>query len=76
MKKLLIIIPKDSLLNSYLMKNFRVYTKISDLEDKVCYKFIGFSSPMETINYLVNMFMLSDFSVECSCGDFTLFVRS
>ena len=76
MKKLLIIIPKDSLLNSYLMKSFRVYSKISDLDDKVCYKHIGLSNPMETISYLITMFMLSDFSIDCSYGDYTFRVRS
>ena len=76
MKKLLIIVPKDSLLNSYLMKNSRVYAKISDLDDKVCYKHIGLSSSMETITYLVTMFMLSDFSINCSYGDYTFCVCS
>ena len=76
MKKLLIIVPKDSLLNSYLMKNYRVYSKISDLDDKVCYKYLSLPNPMETINYLITMFMLSDFSVNCNYGDYTFRVRS
>ena len=76
MKKLFIIVPKDLLLNSYLMKSFRVYSKISDLDDRVCYKHIGSSSPMETITYLITMFMLSDFSINCDYGDYTFFVRS
>ena len=76
MKKLLIIVPKDSLLNSYLMKNFRVYSKISDLEDKVCYKYLGLANPMETVTYLITMFMLSDFSVTCNYGDYTFLVHS
>ena len=76
MKKLLIIVPKDSLLNSYLMKSFRVYAKISDLEEDVCYKHIGLSSPMETISYLITMFMLSDFSINCDHGDYFFIVHS
>ena len=76
MKKLLIIVPKDSLLNSYLMKNYRVYSKISDLEDKVCYKYLGLPNPMETVTYLITMFMLSDFSVNCNYGDYTFLVHS
>ena len=76
MKKLLIIVPKDSLLNTFLMKNFRVYAKISNLEDSVCYKHIGLSNSMETITYLVTMFMLSDFYINCSNGDYTFLVRS
>ena len=76
MKKLLIIVPKDSLLNSYLMKSFRVYSRLSEIEDMVYYKYIGLSNSMDTINYLITMFMLSDFSVNCNYGDYTFLVRS
>lgn len=76
MKKLLIIVPKDSLLNSYLQKTFNVYAKVAEIEDMVYYNYIGFSSPMETINYLVTMFMLSDFSLYCNHGDYDFRVRS
>lgn len=76
MEKLLIIVPKDSLLNTYLMKSFRVYARLSQLEDMVCYKYIGLSNSMETISYLITMFMLSDFSVNCCYGDYTFRVRS
>ena len=76
MTKLLIIVPKDSLLNSYLTKNFNVYTKIAYIEDRVCYKYIGLSKPMETITFLTTMFMLSDFSINCNYGDYTFLVRS
>ena len=76
MKKLLIIVHKDSLLNSYLMKNFRVYSKISDLEDKVCYKYLGLPNSMDAITFLITMFTLSDFSINCTSADFTFFVRS
>ena len=53
MKKLLIIVPKDSLINSYLMNQFYVYEKIVDAEDVVYYKQIGMS-PIETINHLIS----------------------
>ena len=76
MEKLLINVPKDSKLNSYLMQNFRVYAKILDLEDRVCYKHIGLSNPMETLTYLITMFMLSDFSINGSHGDYTFHVHS
>lgn len=76
MKKLLIIVPKDSLLNSYLMKSFRVYARLSEIEDMVYYKHIGLSNSMETISYLVTMFMLSDFSISCKYGEYTFLVRS
>lgn len=76
MKKLLIIVPKDSLLNSYLQKAFNVYAKVAEIDDTVYYHHIGLSSPMETINYLVTMFMLSDFSIYCNYGDYNFRVRS
>lgn len=76
MKKLLIIVPKDSLLNSYLMNQFYVYDKITDYEDRVCYKQTGPSDAMETINYLISMFMLLDFSISCNYGHFTFRVHS
>ena len=60
MKKLLIIVPKGTLLNSYLMNQFYVYEKVVDADDVVYYKQIGMS-PMETINHLVSTFMLSEF---------------
>ena len=76
MKTLLIIVPKDSLLNSYLHNTSYVYDKITESEDGVCYKQTGLSHPMETINYFITMFMLSDFSVNCNYGDYTFRVRS
>lgn len=75
MKKLLIIVLKDSLLNSYLQNTYYVYDKITELEDRVCYK-QTLSNPLETITFLITMFMLSDFSVNCNYGDYTFRVRS
>lgn len=75
MKKLLIIVPKDSLLNSYLMNQFYAYDKITEIDDRVCYKQTGLSHPMATINYLITMFMLYDYSINCNYGDFTFRVR-
>lgn len=76
MAKLLIIVPKVSLLNSYFLKSFRVYAKLSEFEDMVCYKHIGLSNPMETASYLVTMFMLQDFSINCDSDNYTFLVRS
>ena len=76
MKQLLIIVPKGSLIDSYLMKSFRVYARLSETENMVYYKDIGFSTSMETISHLTTMFMLSDFSVNCKHGDYILRVRS
>ena len=75
MKKLLIIVPKDSLLNNYLMKTFRVYARLSEIEGMVYYNYIGQSNPMDTINFLAAIFMLSDFSINCEHGDYTFRVR-
>ena len=76
MKKLVIIVPKGSLINSYLMNNYYLYDKIVDLDDRVCYKQISPSNSMETINLLITKFMLSDFSINCNNGDYTFRVRS
>lgn len=76
MKKLLIIVPKGSFINSYLMKSFRVYARLSEIEDMVYYKYIGSANTTETVSYLITMFMLSDFSINCYCGDYTFCVRS
>lgn len=77
MKKLRIIVSKNStLLNSYLQNQFYVYDKITNIEDKVIYKQSGLSHPMETITYLIDMFMLSDYSISCVYGDYTFRVNS
>lgn len=76
MKTLRIIVPKDSQINSFLMNQFNAYDKISDLSDRVCYKQTGLYHPMDTINYLISMFMLCDFSINCNYGDFTFRVHS
>ena len=76
MKKLLIIVPKDSLLNSYLHNTFYAFDKITVFEDRVCYIQKGLSHPMDSINYYINMFMPSDFSIICNYGDYTFRVRS
>lgn len=76
MKKLLIIVPKDSLINSYLQNVSSVYNKVVDSEDTVYYQQTGSFNPIETINYLVTMFMLSDFYFSSNYGDYTFRVRS
>ena len=50
MKKLLIIVPKGTLLNSYLMNQFYVYEKIADAEDVVYYKQIKQIGILERYN--------------------------
>lgn len=76
MKTLLIIVPKDSLLNSYLQNTFYAFDKITVVEDRVCYIQKGLSHPMESINYYITMFMLSDFSINCLYDKYTFRVRS
>ena len=75
MKKLLIVVPKGSILNSYLRK-YHVYGKITERNGSVYYKETGISNPMETISYLIATFMLFDFSITCNYGDYTFRVRS
>lgn len=76
MKKLLIIVPKEILLNTYLQNVSTRYKKVVESEDTVYYEQIVLSNPIETVNYLVTMFMLSDFCFSCDKGDFTFRVRS
>ena len=76
MKKLRIIVPKDSLFNSYLQNIFYTFDKIMVYEDKVCYIQTGLSNPMDSINNYITMFMLSNFSISCPYGDYTFRVRS
>lgn len=75
MKKLLINVPKGTMLSSYLMKYY-VYAKITERDGMLCYKLTDLANPMETISYLITTFMLSDFSIRCNHGDYTFRVRS
>lgn len=75
MNNLIIILPKESLLTSYLM-NYHVYGKITKRNGMLCFKETDLSNPMETINYLITAFRLSDFSINCNYGDYTFRVRS
>ena len=76
MKKLLIIVPRVSLLNSYLQNTFYVFDKITVAEDRVFYIQKGLSHPLDSINYYITTFMLSDYSIKCNFGDYTFRVRS
>lgn len=75
MKKLVIIVPKNSLVDFYLVK-YHVYGKTTERNGMVYYKETGISSPMETISYLIATFMLSDFSINCKYGDYIFRVKS
>lgn len=75
MKKLLIIVPKDSALDSYLSDGGFIYFKIVRLSRETCYK-MNISLSLSLIEFLVTKFCLTDFSVRCHHGTVTFRVRS
>lgn len=75
MKKLLIIAPKDSALDSYLADAGFIYDKIVCLSRSTCYK-MNISLSLQLIELLVSKFCLIDFSIDCYDGEVTFRVRS
>ena len=75
MKKLRIIVPKDSALDFYLADAGFIYDKISRLSDRTCFK-MNISLSLTLIEFLVSKFRLKDFSVRCHDGIVTFRVRS
>lgn len=75
MKKLVIIVPTVSTLNSYLSDAGFIYDKITRLSDRTCYK-MNMSTSLEFIEFLVFKFCLNDFSVRCHDGIVSFRVRS
>lgn len=75
MKKLRIIVPKDSALDSYLAGARFVYDKIVFFPNSTCYK-MNISSSHQLIEFLVSKFCLKNFSICCYDGAFTFRVRS
>lgn len=76
MKKLLIIVPKGSVIDSYLQDTFYAYDNIVVLDDRTCYIQNGITYPMAQINYLISMFGLKDYFVRSSSKQYTFRVRS
>lgn len=75
MKKLRIIVPKDSALDSYLSDAGFIYDKIVRLSNDTSYK-MNISLSLQLIDFLVCKFHLQDFSVCCRDGVVTFRVRS
>lgn len=75
MKKLRIIVPKDSFLDSYLVDAGFIYDKIARLPHLTCYK-MNITLSLQLIDFLVSKFNLKDFSIRCYHGNVTFRVRS
>ena len=75
MKKLRIIVPKDSALDSYLADAGFIYDKIARLSDRTCFK-MNISTSLQLIDLLVSKFCLKDFSIRCHDGEVTFVVWS
>lgn len=75
MRKLRIIVPKDSALDSYLADAGFIYDKIARLSNGTCYK-MNISLSLQLIDFLVGKFHLKDFSIRCLDGVVTFCVRS
>ena len=75
MKKLRIIVRKDSVLDSYLAEAGFLYDKVVRLYDRTCYK-INLTDKMALINFFISKFRLKDYSIRCNFGEFTFRVRS
>lgn len=75
MKKLVIIVPRDSSVDSYLKVAGFIYDKIVYLPQTSCYQ-MNISLCLQLIDFLVCKFCLMDFSVNCHDGVVTFRVRS
>lgn len=75
MKKLVIIVPRDSSVDSYLSDAGFIYDKIVCLSRGTCYK-MNISLSLQFIELLVSKFCLKDFSIKCHDGVVTFCVRS
>lgn len=67
MKKLFIIVPQHSALDSYLSDAGFIYDKIVRLSRGTCYK-MNISSSLQLIELLVSKFCLKHFSIDCDDG--------
>lgn len=76
MKKLLIIVPKGSAVDSWLADDAGfIYDYIKRLPHGVSYK-MNISLSLQLIEFLVSKFGIRDFSVSCYDGEVTFRVRS
>ena len=75
MKKIRIIVPKGSALDSYLADAGFIYDYIHRLPASTCFK-MNMSSCLQLIDFLVCKFRLKDFCIRCHDGEVTFRVRS
>ena len=75
MKKLLIIVPKDSALDSYLADAGFLFDEIERLIDTTCYK-INLTDKMDLINFLISKFSPQDYCIRNIHGEYIFRVLS
>ena len=75
MKRLSIIVPTDSALDSWLSDAGFIYDKVVRSSNKTLYK-INLTHKMDLINLRISQFRLKDFCICCKRGKFTFCVPS
>lgn len=75
MKRLRIIVPKESALDSYLSNVGFIYDKIVHKLDCTCYT-INLTAIKLLINLLISKFSLQDYSIRYKYGEYIFRVRS
>ena len=75
MKRLLIIVRRDSAIDSYLADVGFIYDKVVCLHDRTCYT-INVTDKMALIKLLISKFRLKDYSISRKYDSFRFRVRS
>ena len=75
MTKLLIIVPKDSALDSYLANSLYIFDEIAHSSQKSFYK-MYLNDKLVLINFLISEFSLQDYSIRCHYDEFVFRVLS
>ena len=75
MKKLLIIVPKGSALDSYLADAGFIYDEIERLSHTICYT-INLTDKMDFINFLISKFSPQDYFIVNNTGEFIFCVHN
>lgn len=75
MKRLRIIVPNESALDSYLADVGFIYDKVIRSSSTTCYK-INVTDKMSFITFLLSKFRLNDYSIYCFFDSFVFRVRS
>ena len=75
MTELLIIVPKDSALDSYLTDSGYIFDEVARSSRSSYYR-LYLIDKMDFINFLISKFSLRDYSIRCHYGEFTFRVHS